>query len=56
MVQLPTVTLVTLAPATVQTAGVADVYVTVNPDEAVAVKGTVAALNVCAPGFGNVMV
>lgn len=54
--QLPAVTVVTLKPLTVQTAGVADVNVTGSADEAVAVKGIVAALKLCAPGFANVMV
>ena len=41
IVQVPVVTKVTVEPLTVQTPVVAEVYVTVKPDEAVAVKLTV---------------
>ena len=55
IVQVPVVTSVTVEPVTVQIPGVAEVYVTVNPDEAVAPKVTVLPYAVL-DMVGNVMV
>lgn len=55
MVQVPTVIIVTLVPATEQIVGVVEVNTTVPPG-AVAVTVTGAALNVCAAGPAKVMV
>jgi hypothetical protein len=56
IVQLPTLTKVTVVPATVQTASVDDAYETGRPEEADPTKVKVPIVMSLVPGFANVIV
>ena len=55
MVHVPRVSIVTLEPTMEQTEGVVVERATTRPEDALAVNTTGVELNVCVPGFANVM-